>query len=76
MHSLKVELGELKGRLTEVISNCDALCKRIGSEGPHSLQASIKPFVPPDIKPEGSSSLSTEVQDSKHNSSPAEADLD
>ncbi|XP_031258473.1 uncharacterized protein LOC116116552 isoform X2 [Pistacia vera] len=45
VHSLQVELGELKGRLTEVISNCDALCKRIAAEGPDSLQASIKPFV-------------------------------
>lgn len=26
---LQIEVGELKGRLTEVISNCDALCKRI-----------------------------------------------
>lgn len=39
-----MELGELKGRLTEVMSNCDALCKRIAAEGPESLQASIKPF--------------------------------
>ncbi|KAJ0039625.1 hypothetical protein Pint_28427 [Pistacia integerrima] len=45
VHSLQVELGELKGRLTEVSSNCDALCKRIAAEGPDSLQASIKPFV-------------------------------
>ncbi|XP_044469332.1 uncharacterized protein LOC123198660 [Mangifera indica] len=44
VHSLQVELGELKGRLTEVMSNCDALCKRIAAEGPESLQASIKPF--------------------------------
>ncbi|KAL8476453.1 hypothetical protein ACS0TY_028934 [Phlomoides rotata] len=45
VHSLQVELGELKGRLTEVISNCDALCKRIGSEGPESLRSSIKPLT-------------------------------
>ncbi|URD80225.1 hypothetical protein MUK42_02825 [Musa troglodytarum] len=37
---LQVEVGELKGRLTEVISNCDALCKRIAAEGPHSLRSS------------------------------------
>lgn len=45
VHSLQVELGELKGRLTEVISNCDALCKRIGSEGPESLRSSVKPLI-------------------------------
>ncbi|CAL9207725.1 unnamed protein product [Musa hybrid cultivar] len=33
---LQVEVGELKGRLTEVISNCDALCKRIAAEGAES----------------------------------------
>ncbi|KAK1439193.1 hypothetical protein QVD17_05009 [Tagetes erecta] len=42
---LQVELGELKGRLTEVISNCDALCKRIASDGPEPLCSSIKPFA-------------------------------
>ncbi|KAA8547467.1 hypothetical protein F0562_003669 [Nyssa sinensis] len=36
-HALQVELGVLKGRLTEVISNCDALCKRIAAEGPVSF---------------------------------------
>ncbi|KAF5191812.1 hypothetical protein FRX31_018601 [Thalictrum thalictroides] len=41
---LQVEVGELKGRLTEVISNCDALCKRIVTEGPESLRSSVKPF--------------------------------
>lgn len=45
VHPLQVELGELKGRLTEVISNCDALCKRISAEGPESLQSSIRPFT-------------------------------
>lgn len=45
VHSLQVEIGELKGRLTEVISNCDALCKRIEAEGPESLRSSIKPFA-------------------------------
>lgn len=47
VHALQVELGELKGRLTEVISNCDALCKRIEAEGPESLRSSIKPFAMP-----------------------------
>ncbi|GAB4847515.1 hypothetical protein Ancab_026574 [Ancistrocladus abbreviatus] len=45
VHSLQVEIGELKGRLTEVVSNCDALCKRIALHGPESLQSSIKPFT-------------------------------
>ncbi|KAL6543421.1 hypothetical protein OROHE_010043 [Orobanche hederae] len=45
VHAFQVELGELKGRLTEVISNCDALCKRIGSEGPESLQSSVRPLA-------------------------------
>lgn len=44
VHALQVEVGVLKGRLTEVISNCDALCKRITLEGPESLRSSIKPF--------------------------------
>lgn len=44
VHALQVEIGELKGRLTEVISNCDALCKRIASEGPESLRSSVTPF--------------------------------
>uniref|UniRef100_J3LSF1 Uncharacterized protein n=1 Tax=Oryza brachyantha TaxID=4533 RepID=J3LSF1_ORYBR len=42
---LQVEVGELKGRLTEVISNCDALCKRIAAEGPESLRSSVQPFT-------------------------------
>ncbi|XP_030532608.2 LOW QUALITY PROTEIN: uncharacterized protein LOC115742457 [Rhodamnia argentea] len=45
VHALQVELGELKGRLTEVISNCDALCKRINWKGPESLRSSVTPFV-------------------------------
>ncbi|XWS42157.1 hypothetical protein CRYUN_Cryun17cG0143900 [Craigia yunnanensis] len=45
VHTLQVELGELKGRLTEVLSNCDALCKRIAAEGPEPLRSSIKPFA-------------------------------
>ncbi|KAL9815611.1 hypothetical protein AtNW77_Chr5g0153431 [Arabidopsis thaliana] len=44
VHGLQVELGELKGRLTEVISNCDTLCKRINSEGPESLRSTVAPF--------------------------------
>ncbi|XP_073309577.1 uncharacterized protein [Primulina huaijiensis] len=45
VHALQVELGELKGRLTEVISNCDALCKRIAIEGPETLRSSISPIT-------------------------------
>lgn len=45
VHSLQVELGELKGRLTEVISNCDALCTRIAKEGPDSLRSSVRPLA-------------------------------
>ncbi|KAJ7953101.1 Sodium-dependent phosphate transporter 1 [Quillaja saponaria] len=45
VHPLQVEIGDLKGRLTEVISNCDALCKRIATEGPESIRSSIKPFA-------------------------------
>ncbi|KAL3630173.1 hypothetical protein CASFOL_023157 [Castilleja foliolosa] len=45
VHALQVELGELKGRLTEVINNCDALCKRIASEGPEALQSSVRPLT-------------------------------
>ncbi|KAK8946286.1 hypothetical protein KSP40_PGU002146 [Platanthera guangdongensis] len=44
VHQLKIEVGELKGRLTEVISNCDALCKRLAVEGPESLRASVISF--------------------------------
>ncbi|ONK56069.1 uncharacterized protein A4U43_C10F3820 [Asparagus officinalis] len=49
---LQVEVGELKGRLTEVISNCDALCKRIAAEGPETLRSSVKPFSSSNIQAE------------------------
>lgn len=45
VHTLQVDLGDLKGRLTEVLSNCDSLCKRIATEGPEPLRSSIKPFT-------------------------------
>ncbi|KAL0379161.1 UNVERIFIED_CONTAM: hypothetical protein Sradi_3221600 [Sesamum radiatum] len=45
VHALQVELGELKGRLTEVISNCDTLCKRIANEGPESLRSTVRPLT-------------------------------
>ncbi|RID44088.1 hypothetical protein BRARA_I00908 [Brassica rapa] len=51
VHGLQVEFGELKGRLTEVINNCDTLCKRINAEGPQSLRSTVTPFTlaPPDL---------------------------
>lgn len=55
---LQVELGELKGRLTEVMSNCDSLCKRIAAAGPEPLRSSIKPFAA-DLKATASPSSST-----------------
>lgn len=58
VHGLQVEIGELKGRLTEVISNCDALCKRIAAEGPESLRTSVKPFAVPTSQLEISSGSS------------------
>ncbi|KAJ9561925.1 hypothetical protein OSB04_007085 [Centaurea solstitialis] len=45
VHQLQVEVGELKGRLTEVVSNCAGICKRIAAEGPESLHSSVKPFT-------------------------------
>lgn len=59
VHSLQVEIGELKGRLTEVISNCDALCNRITTEGPESLRSSVKPFSTATADSEISSSSSS-----------------
>lgn len=44
VEGLQVEIGELKGRLTEVISNCDGLCKRIANEGLEPLRLTVKPF--------------------------------
>ncbi|MCD7449433.1 hypothetical protein HAX54_052140 [Datura stramonium] len=58
---LNVELGVLKGRLTEVISNCDALCKRIDAEGPESLRSSIKPFTAAASSDTGSNSSSIHI---------------
>lgn len=54
-----MELGELKGRLTEVISNCDALCKRIAADGPDSLKSTVKPFVLASSDPSTSSPAET-----------------
>lgn len=47
---LQVKVGELKGRLTEVISNLDALCKRIAEEGPENLRSSVTPIVATDLE--------------------------
>ncbi|XP_030472783.1 uncharacterized protein LOC115690545 isoform X2 [Syzygium oleosum] len=70
VHALQVELGELKGRLTEVISNCDALCKRIELEGPESLRSLVTPFVARTTKSYDSSSSLQSVLES----SPASTD--
>ncbi|KAF9619156.1 hypothetical protein IFM89_005170, partial [Coptis chinensis] len=56
---LQVEVGELKGRLTEVINNCDALCKRIALERPESLWSSVKPFSSSIVDTEPEQSLSS-----------------
>ncbi|KAJ3679832.1 hypothetical protein LUZ60_016110 [Juncus effusus] len=42
---LQVEVGVLKGRLNEVISNCDAIYKRISTQGPDELRFSTPPFT-------------------------------
>lgn len=71
-----MEIGELKGRLTEVISNCDALCKRIAAEGPDSLQASIKPLAVTTTRSEVSCSSFSLQKDDKLESSSTEGKLD
>lgn len=76
VHALQVEIGELKGRLTEVISNCDALCKRIAAEGPDSLQASIKPLAVTTTRSEVSCSSSSLQKDDKLESSSTEGKRD
>ncbi|KAL9461707.1 hypothetical protein AB3S75_004659 [Citrus x aurantiifolia] len=76
VHALQVEIGELKGRLTEVISNCDALCKRIVAEGPDSLKASIKPLAATTTRSEVSCSSSSLQKDDKLESSSTEGKLD
>ncbi|KAK1423573.1 hypothetical protein QVD17_18877 [Tagetes erecta] len=47
---LQVQLGELKGRLTEVTSNCDAICKRIAAEGPEQLRLSVIAVAAADLR--------------------------
>ncbi|XP_052196785.1 uncharacterized protein LOC127804095 [Diospyros lotus] len=68
VHALQVEIGELKGRLTEVISNCDALCKRITAEGPESLRSSVAsfPVTSADMKTSCSSSCSPQRMSGRH----------
>ncbi|KAF3440274.1 hypothetical protein FNV43_RR18558 [Rhamnella rubrinervis] len=70
VHALQVEIGELKGRLTEVISNCNALCTRIEVEGPESLRSSVKPFSVTTVDPEIQSSSSS-LQRVNHKSPPS-----
>ncbi|KAF0910400.1 hypothetical protein E2562_001562 [Oryza meyeriana var. granulata] len=62
VHPLQVEVGELKGRLTEVISNCDALCKRIAAEGPESLRSSVQPFTTSKVETRDSETLDPKIQ--------------
>ncbi|KAK3149480.1 hypothetical protein QOZ80_3AG0217960 [Eleusine coracana subsp. coracana] len=57
VHPLQIEVGELKGRLTEVVSNCDTLCKRIAAEGPESLRSSVQPFTAGRVESEASGSV-------------------
>lgn len=75
VHSLQVEIGELKGRLTEVISNCDALCRRIAAEGPESLRSSVKPFTVPAAAAENDSGTSS-MQSLVQRNSPSDTKLD
>ncbi|XP_062102546.1 uncharacterized protein LOC133812747 [Humulus lupulus] len=72
VHSLQVEIGELKGRLTEVISNCDSLCRRIAAEGPESLRLSVKPFAVPVAAKEDSSGPSSSMQSVVRRNPPTE----
>ncbi|KAL6274062.1 hypothetical protein ACE6H2_024754 [Prunus campanulata] len=76
VHALQVEIGELKGRLTEVISNCDALCRRISVEGPESLRSSIKPFAVGTTDQEIQSSSSDLQRDLNRSLPSAETKLD
>lgn len=77
VHALQVEIGELKGRLTEVISNCDALCKRIALEGPESLRSSITPFAANlEISHSGSSPVQRLLDRSSTSSEPKEDRLE
>ncbi|BBH08006.1 hypothetical protein Prudu_020083 [Prunus dulcis] len=76
VHALQVEIGELKGRLTEVISNCDALCRRISVEGPESLRSSVKPFAVGTADQEFQSSSSDLQRDLNRSLPSAETKLD
>ncbi|KAM7265904.1 hypothetical protein ACFE04_003587 [Oxalis oulophora] len=75
VNSLQVEIGELKGRLTEVISNVDTLCKRIEAEGPESLRSAVKPFSIASADKEGDGNSSS-VQTLNTSSDSAEAQKD
>ncbi|KAJ7944186.1 Sodium-dependent phosphate transporter 1 [Quillaja saponaria] len=73
VHSLQVEIGELEGRLTEVIRNCDALCKRVATEGWESLWSSIKPFAV--VPADSGISYSSSTQQTIIDRSPPSAEL-
>ncbi|XP_021770824.1 uncharacterized protein LOC110735013 [Chenopodium quinoa] len=74
VHALQVELGELKGRLTEVISNCDTLCRRIASDGPESLRSSVMPFSASNADVNIKSNLCPGVRDTSQPSNKAGED--
>lgn len=44
VHALKVEVGDMKGKLREVLENYSTLHKRINAEGPDFLKAVVRPF--------------------------------
>lgn len=54
VYPLQVEVGELKGKLKEVLANYDSLCRRISAEGPDVLKASVIPFSSSELQQSGS----------------------
>eukprot|EP00250_Pteridium_aquilinum_P008735 c18171_g1_i1 orf=582-752(+) len=45
VHSIKVEVKEMKGRLKEVLGHYNDLVKSINAEGPDFLRADAKPLA-------------------------------
>lgn len=45
VHAIKVEVGEMKGRLREVVENYNVLEKRINADGPDFLKVAAKPLA-------------------------------
>eukprot|EP00249_Psilotum_nudum_P005135 c18611_g1_i1 orf=226-840(+) len=46
---LKVEVGEMKGKLMEVLENYDSLCKRVGAEEPDFVNLTVRSFSTNDM---------------------------